>query len=467
MESLSARQQVGRVLVITLVLNLLVAIGKIIIGAASGVLAISADGVHSTIDGASNVVALIANRVANKPPDENHPYGHRRYETIAALGIGALLLLTAWEIITGAIERLQSGDAPEISALTLVVPAVTLVVNIFVSRYERREGQRLKSELLLADAENTGADVYVTISVLISTILVGLLGWNWLDPLAALVVVALIGRAGLKVLRQTSRVLVDTAPYPPQMLTSLVESAPGVREVVRVRSRGSVDDAHIDIDVRVAPETTADHTAAIADAIRQRLEDNLTGVQEVEVHFMPDSAAPIGYALAARARADALGLQTHEVRFSDGPDGRLLEMHVEVPANQSLAAAHQQVTQLEHDVRASLPDVDQVVTHIEPALSPSNEADNDVVTAESIKARAADLLHQYFPGGDWHNLHVTRYDDGYALALHTVLPAEMTVAAAHEQAEAAEVLLRSRLDQLRRVTIHTEPPEEAETHYAP
>jgi len=465
MESGSVRQQVGRVLVITLVLNLAVAFGKIVIGATSGVLAISADGIHSLIDGASNVVALIANRVANKPPDEDHPYGHRRYETIAALGIGALLLLTAWEIITGAVERLQSGETPQISAITLLVPAVTLVVNIFVSRYERREGARLKSELLLADAENTSSDVFVTISVLLSTAAVGLFGWSWLDPLAALVVVALIVRAGWKVLRQTGRVLVDTAPYPPHLLTSLVETAPGVREVVRVRSRGSADDAHIDIDVRVAPETTADHTAAIADAIRQRLEDNLSGVREVEVHFIPDSGALTDYALAARARADALGLQTHEVRLSDGPDGRLLEMHVEVPANQSLGAAHQQVTQLEHDVRASLPDVDQVVTHIEPSLSPTTDGDDDTATVDTIKAQAADLLYRHYPAGDWHDLRVTRYDDGYALALHTVLPAETTVEAAHEQAEAAEVLLRSRLDQLRRVTIHTEPPEEAELHH--
>jgi cation diffusion facilitator family transporter len=464
MEAASVRQQVRRVLIITLVLNVVVALGKIVIGAISGVLAISADGVHSLIDGASNIVALIANRVANKPPDEDHPYGHRRYETLAALGIGAMLLLTAWEIVNSAIERLQSGETPEITLLTLLVPAVTLVVNIFVSRYERREGKRLKSELLLADAENTGADVFVTISVLLSTIAVGLFGWSWLDAVAALVVVALIAHAGWKVLRQTGRVLVDTAPYPPRELAALAETVPGVREVVRVRSRGSVDAGHVDVDVRVAPETTADHTAAIATAIRQRLEDNFNGVQEVEVHFMPDNDGPTDYALAARAHADALGLQTHEVRLSDGPDGRLLEMHVEVPANQSLAAAHEQVTQLEQDVRASLPDVDQVVTHIEPSLIATTEDIDDPATAEGLRGEAADLLHRSYPDGEWHDLRVTRYEDGYALAAHTVLPAETTVEAAHDRAEAAEMLLRSRLGQLRRVTIHTEPPEEASQH---
>src|SRR5690349_24448372 len=107
MATASNRDQVRRVLLTTLALNVIVAVGKIIVGAASGVLAISADGVHSLIDGSSNVVALVANRIADKPPDEEHPYGHRRFETMAALFIGALLVLTAWEIVNGALESLR------------------------------------------------------------------------------------------------------------------------------------------------------------------------------------------------------------------------------------------------------------------------------------------------------------------------------------------------------------------------
>src|SRR5690606_20447411 len=196
MTSAPARKEVRRVLIITLVLNLTVAIGKIIVGSISGVLAISADGVHSLIDSASNVVGLVAVHIADKPPDEEHPYGHRRFETIAALFIGALLLLTAWEIVTGAVERLREGSTPDISPWTLGVLVVTLLVNLFVSRYERREGRRLQSELLLADAANTGADVFVTLSVLGTTLLIALFGWAWIDPLAALVIVGLIARAG-------------------------------------------------------------------------------------------------------------------------------------------------------------------------------------------------------------------------------------------------------------------------------
>ncbi len=160
------RDQVRRVLLVTLILNVAVAAGKILVGTLSGAISITADGIHSLIDGSSNVLALAANRIAGKPPDEDHPYGHRRYETIAALGIGLLLLFTAYEIITSALERLQTGETPELTPLTFAVMIATLTVNLFVSRYERREGERLRSELLIADSANTGAVVFVTLSVL-------------------------------------------------------------------------------------------------------------------------------------------------------------------------------------------------------------------------------------------------------------------------------------------------------------
>lgn len=459
MASATARRDVRRVLIITLVLNLTVAFGKIIVGALSGVLAISADGMHSLIDGASNVAALLANRIADKPPDEEHPYGHRRFETMAALLIGALLLLTAWEIVTGAIERLRDGSEPDISPLAIGVLVVTLIINLFVSRYERREGERLQSELLLADAANTGADVFVTLSVLATTIVIALLGWTWIDPLAALVIVGLIARAGWQVIARTASVLVDTAPFRAGELASVVGGVPGVLKVTQVRSRGTADDAHVDIDVRVARESTAERTAAIADAIRRRLGEQFPGANEVVVRFVPDSSAETDYALAARAQADALGLSTHEVRLVRTPGGRTLELHVEVPPNQTLGDAHEQVSRLEHKLRDSVPGIDAVVTHIEPAQHAREPEPARDAEAARVKARAKALLARHYPDDDWHDVWVTPYEDGYAIALDMVLPASISVEAAHEKAEAAELLLRTEIEEVKRATIHTEPPE--------
>lgn len=456
--TLAARQGVRRVLVITLLLNFAVAAGKIVIGLATGAISITADGFHSLMDGSANLIGLFANRIAEKPADDDHPYGHRRFETIAALAIGILLLITAWEIISSAIERFTSGDKPEITPAMFAVLIGTLIVNLFISRYERREGQRFKSELLIADAANTGADVFVTISVLISMVLVSA-GLSWADPAAALLIVVLIGRAAWQIVSQTGGVLVDKAPFPPAQLTAYVEELPSVQRVVRARSRGSADAAHVDIDVEVAPATTADHTAAIAAAIEDKLESKFDGISEVEVHFIPAPGTLPDYVLTARAAADALGLATHEVRLAEAPEGKILEMHVEVPPGQTLGAAHEQVSALEQQVRASLPDVADVVTHIEPALS--TQTSSALPESARIERDVLALLQRYYPDMDWHHAHTTIYDDGFALTMHVTMPANITLEYAHGVAEAAEMLVRTEFPSVGRVTIHTEPPEEA------
>ncbi len=461
---LQARQDVRRVLVITLILNFTVAVGKIGIGMTTGAISITADGFHSLMDSASNVIGLFANRIAGKPPDEDHPYGHRRFETIAALAIGILLLITAAEIITSALERLTNSTPPEVSLPVFVVLVATLLINLFVSRYQRREGQRLKSELLIADAANTGADVYVTLAVLVSMVLVSL-GMAWADPLAALLIVAVIGRAAWQIMSSTGGVLVDRAPFHADQLAALAASVPSVHRVVRARSRGPANAAQIDIDIEVAPETTADHAAAITDAIRAKLEQALGGVAEVEVHFAPTQNAPPDYALRARAVADALGLATHEVRIADAPEGKILEMHVEVPPGQTLAEAHAQVSQLEQTVRASLPDVADVITHIEPALNAAEAVASNGILSNSmqIEREVLSLLQQHYLSMGWHHVKATIYDSGYALTMHVTLPAEMTVERAHHIAEDAEMLVRTQFPRVERVTIHTEPPEQDKT----
>ncbi|HLV37787.1 MAG TPA: cation-efflux pump [Spirillospora sp.] len=455
-------RQIRRVLLITLVLNLAVAAGKIIIGLVTGALAITADGLHSIVDASGNAIGLIATRMAARPPDDEHPYGHHRYETLAALVIGAMLLLTAGEIVRGAVERLSGGEPPRITALAFGVMLVTLVINVLVNRYQVGEGRRLESEILLADAANTRADIYVTLSVIASMALVTLLGWTWADIAAALLVTVLIGRAAIKILRQQGRVLVDAAPYSSEQLTKRVLEIPSVKNVLRARSRGSSDAAHIDIDVQVAPEMTAGQTAAIGEAIREHLYEHFDGVHEIEVHFAPADNVEPDYALLARARADALALTTHEVLVSDSPRGKVLEMHVEVPPDQTLADAHQQVSQLERNIRDALPELADVITHIEPSLADVSNPTIDTGAlnqSQQIAAQVRQVLNQHYPGLNWHHVNAYPLQDGFAVSMHVTLPPQMTVESAHRIAEETEILLRTNVPMVQRVTIHTEPPE--------
>src|SRR5512143_2454328 len=143
---------VRRVLWVTLVLNLAVSAGKVVVGHLSGSLAMIADGYHSLVDGSNNVIGLIVAAFAFAPPDRAHPYGHRKFETAATSLIGIALLSLAWDVTSGALGRVgESAAPPVIGPLNWLVMAATIGVNLLVSWYEGREGRRLKSAFLVAD----------------------------------------------------------------------------------------------------------------------------------------------------------------------------------------------------------------------------------------------------------------------------------------------------------------------------
>jgi cation diffusion facilitator family transporter len=200
---------VSRVLVRVLLLNLSVAIAKIAFGYASGAISILSDGFHSLTDAASNVVGIVGVRAAGRPPDEDHPYGHRKYETVAAAAIPIFLILLMLEVLRNTVNHLTGHDAPvAIPVSGFAVMLITVGVNLFVIWYESREAERLASEVLLADATQTRADVWTSITVIAA--LAGMRsGVPMLDPLAALVVVAFIGYAGFQIVRATTAILSD------------------------------------------------------------------------------------------------------------------------------------------------------------------------------------------------------------------------------------------------------------------
>jgi cation diffusion facilitator family transporter len=279
------QQQVSQVLTITLVLNVLVAVCKITLGIVTGALAITADGFHSLTDSAGNITGLVAVRLSGKPADDDHPYGHTKFETVGALFIGVLLLITAWEVITGVFDRLSNPHTPDVTPMTLIVLVGTLLMNIGVSRYQIREGKRLNSTILLTDAQNTSTDVFVTGSVLIGSLVVASTGWLWVDVLLALIVVGFIAKAGYGIIQQTGSVLVDTAPYTFEQLSQVVATIPQVDEVVRARSRGTSDATFIDVDVRVNGQMTVRETTALVQSIRSALTSKFGAVEEIDVHF--------------------------------------------------------------------------------------------------------------------------------------------------------------------------------------
>lgn len=276
-------------LTLTLALNLTVVVGKLIAGILAGSLSVISDAIHSSVDSLNNVVGLVVMRYATAEPDDEHPYGHAKFETLAAFAIAGFLFVTCYQIGLSAFKKLFSHETAtiEITALTIGVMVATIVVNVFVAVYEQREGRRLKSEFLIADAIHTRSDILVSCSVLVGLVLIRL-GYVWLDPVVSLAVAAFIAWNGYQIFKATVPVLVDAAPVPSSRIAEIAERVPGVHSVHDVRSRSHGGEMFIEMHLHVAAEIEADHVAshAITEAVEQRLADEF-GRVTATIHVEP------------------------------------------------------------------------------------------------------------------------------------------------------------------------------------
>ena len=280
--------RVERVLWIVFVLNLAVAAAKFFYGLASGSASMQADGIHSVFDSAGNVVGLVSIALAARPADEGHPYGHSKFETYGSLAIGALLLLAAFEVGSGAVSKLMSGSyTAVVTPASFVVMVGTLVVNLFVTTYERRAGRRLKSEIIMADAAHTLSDVFVSAGVIAGLVLVSL-GFPQADPLMALVVTAAILVSAWGVFRTAFRTLSDTAQIPEADVRAVAAAVPGIRGVHRVRTRGTDAEVYCDLHIWVDPAMSVRDAHALGDEVERAVRERFPAVREVLVHVEPE-----------------------------------------------------------------------------------------------------------------------------------------------------------------------------------
>jgi cation diffusion facilitator family transporter len=284
---LDNRSTVRRVLLATLVLNLLVMGIKIAAGVMSGSLSLVADGMHSLTDSANNVLGLFASRYSSPNPDREHPYGHQKFEAVGALGIAAFLGIACFEIVQGAVHRIfNAGKPATINAVELWLLLLVLGINIFVAVYERREGIRVNSPLLIADAQHTISDIWVTITVLIGLIGVWALGWQWLDIALAFPVSALVLSSGWTVLKQNLPWLVDEMAVAPEAIYTTALSVPGVLNAHDIASRGVVG-RQCFIEMHLVVSVQDVETAhAITEAVEARLEAKYHPVR-VMIHVEP------------------------------------------------------------------------------------------------------------------------------------------------------------------------------------
>ena len=280
-------KRIRNVLIIILFANLFVAVLKMVIGKLIESTSLTADGFHSLSDGASNIVGLIGIWIASKPVDEDHPYGHKKFETLAGMFIGCMLTVVGIKVITGAFSKFKNPTLPTVTAESIIALIITLGINIFVSTLEYKEGKKLSSQVLISDSMHTKSDIFVSIGVLVTLLGIKLGLPAIIDPIASLVVAGFILYAAYEIFKDTCCVLVDKAVVDSERVKNIALEFEEVKDAHNVRSRGRVDDKYIDLHIVIDPNINVQRSHELSTAIENRMRAELGNDVQVILHIEP------------------------------------------------------------------------------------------------------------------------------------------------------------------------------------
>jgi cation diffusion facilitator family transporter len=446
-------------------LNLLATAAKLSVGYWTGSLSLVADGFDSVFDSAFNVIGLVGIYLAAQPADEDHPYGHRKAETMTALIIASLLFLTTWELIQSAVERLRNPALiqAEVNAWSFGALLLSIVVHLIVVWYELREGRRLHSDVLVADALHTRADIFVSLSVIGGLIAVRL-GCPVADPILALVIALVIAKIGTDIIRESSPTLMDRVAMPADQVEQIALTVPGVLSCHRVRSRGHEQAVYADLHIQVDPAMSTEQAHAIAHEVQRRLRKRRPDIRDVTIHVEPFGSLPEEpgqeeIAVRLRRLADGLGIGIHDVWAYEVDGHYHIELHLEADGTLPLRQAHETASSLEEEAHAEIPHLAELTIHIEPQgqlVLTSDPGMEETQVAQAVQQVINDVLN----ADACHQVQVRRGDEGWAVSMHCQLPGEMPLAEAHRISTRLETRLQEKVPGLERVVIHTEPQEE-------
>lgn len=453
---------IQRVLIITLLLHIVAMSAKLGVGFWTGSLSLIADGLDTLFDGVSNAVGLFAVRLSARPPDREHPYGHRKYETIAALFLSGIFFLSAWELGRDAIHRLQ--EPPEVIVNAWSIGALLLGAGLqaIVGFWQMHKARQLNSEFLRADARHSLATIGVSATVLAGLFLVRA-GYLWVDAAIALVVALIIAKIGVETVRENLPALLDEAPLAAEKIEAVVAQVEGVESYHRIRSRGVADHVAIDLHVRVAPHLSVQDGNAIADEVRRRLLA-LPGVTDVTVHAEAerdaDSTADIY--TAARLAAQELNVVVHESWVQQEGDFISMHLHVGVDPALSLRDAHELVDTLENTILDRQPGLGAVHTHIELAsheFLPSARVSTSLHARirQQIEAATAEIPRISHP----HNIQTRQVEGKLFIVMEAWVDGNLSVIEAHELSTQLQEAIRASVPNvgpnIGEVLVHLEP----------
>jgi len=441
---------------------------KVILAAVTGSLGILSEALHSILDLVAAVITYLSVRVADKPADAQHLYGHGKVESFSAFVETTLLLLTALYIIWEAFQRLlfhSTQIRPSIAAIVILL--LSMVIDLIRSRALNRVAKKYPSEALEADALHFSTDVWSTFVVVlgITGAWLGIkfdISWlGMLDPFAALAVAGVIIWIGSRLGKRTIDALLDKAPVGlRERIVAAVDETEGVLQTERVRVRRSGQHYFVDVTISVPRTASLEQAHAASDAVEKSIA-RIIPAADVVVHAEPRQRRDESIFETIRAIAQRRGLAIHEVEAHEYEGRLFVELHLEVDEKSSLREAHHRATELEQEIERAAGEGTRVNIHIEPLGTRVSGAEGMTGLSDSVRQFLNSLPGEYRELIDCHEVHVRSVEHRILVSCHCAMDGNLPITQVHDLTAQLESRVRERFPQIYRVTIHPEPVEES------
>lgn len=440
---------------------------KVVVGLSTNSLGILAEAAHSALDLVAAAMTLWAVRMSSQPADREHSYGHGKFENLSALFETLLLLVTCVWIIYESCHRLFFHAEVEVfpNFWAFLVIGISIAVDITRSRALKKAAVKYNSQALEADALHFSTDVWSSLVVffgLICVLIAQRLNMDWLkkaDSVAALCVGGIVVWVSIQLGKKSIDDLLDSVP---KGLHGKVEDAvrqvAGLGEIRKLRLRRSGPEVFADVTITVERAVPFEKVHDISDAVEAAVRGVLPEA-DVVVHVEPIASDAEDLTTKVRLLATRHDLSAHGIRIYEEQGQRWLELHLEVNESLTLDEAHRKSTDFEQALREAIPDLERIVTHIEPAGDSSSTIRAEPVGEKKIRQVLEQFRLEHRMIFNPHDLHVQQIGGELAVSLHCTLARSTSITDAHEFTVRLEDYLRSRVKRLGRVVIHVEPQE--------
>ena len=437
---------------------------KLAAGIVSGSLGVLSDAAHSALDLAGAGLTFFSVRVSDKPADEDHPYGHGKFENLSALSEAVLMGISCAWIIWEALRRIVHRDVQlHHSVWPVAVVVGSICVDYWRSHQLRAVAERTGSPALATDAWHFASDIWASVAVLAGLMITwigektGVFWLSYADPMAAIAISIMILHMTWRLAHDAAGALTDEIPAETrQRMVREVERVAGVLAVEQARVRRSGGGYFADLTLALPRRTTFEHTDELVEAAKAAVRRELPRA-DVVIHTRPRESRAESIFDRVRAVAARNNVSVHELSVQSHHGRLRVEQHVELDENLSLLAAHDFVSGLEAEILRATPEIDSVLTHIESEPATIEQPEEFLESDRRIEQCLREAATAFPEIVDVHAITVGRTGEHIALACHCTLPDELNLQRVHEVITALEDRFKLQCPEVQRVTIHPEP----------